>query len=180
MIEDSLIKTHAGAATLVEAYRQMGVAKVIDRTLDFKSHRRCLSASQVVESALDLWATGGERCAYLGHFCQDQAPATQPTCDSLDQFHEDGMPLVQAGKSSATAESTPLLGRDAASKELIPDTQCLRPKSTVKLDTDGAIIAASMRAAKRAYDGEHGYQPTQVGTALVGWSARGGRIPAGA
>ena len=57
------------------------------------------------------------------------------------------------------AESVLLLGLAKANAELILDLQCCRPVKTATLDIDGTVIACDKRAAKRAYDGNRGYQP---------------------
>ena len=51
------------------------------------------------------------------------------------------------------------MGLAKANAELILDLQCCRPVKTATLDIDGTVIACDKRAAKRAYDGNRGYQP---------------------
>lgn len=60
------------------------------------------------------------------------------------------------------SESAPLQGLVAANKELILDLQCRKPQRIATLDIDATVIHASKRSAKRAYDGERGYQPVLV------------------
>src|ERR1700740_3592755 len=64
-LETGLITSHAGVPGLIEAFRQTGTAAVIDREVKLKSRRRGLSASEVVESLLTMWAAGGERAEDL-------------------------------------------------------------------------------------------------------------------
>ena len=169
-----------------------GTAAVIDRTIKFKSRKRGLSSSEMVESFLALWATGGERAEDFDHFRQDKAladllghelPAAQTARDFLSQFHEEDLPLLQDGKASVPSESAPLQGLAAANKELILDLQCRKPVKTATLDIDATIIHSSKRAAKRAYDGERGYQPVLVLWAeqdvIVADEFRDGNVPAG-
>jgi hypothetical protein len=153
---------------LIEAFRQTGTAAVIDREIRLKSRKRGLSASEMVESLLAMWAAGGERAEDLDQFRQDQAlalllghdlPAAQTARDFLAQFHGEDLPLLQEGKSSVPAESAPLLGLAKANAELVLDLQCRRPVRKATLDIDATVIACDKRAAKRAYDGNRGYQP---------------------
>jgi len=123
----------------------------------------------MAESLLAMWAAGGERAEDLDQFRrQDKAltlllghdlPAAQTARDFLTQFHAEDLPLLQEGKANVPAESVPLLGLAKANAELILDLQCRRPVKTATLDIDATVIACDKRAAKRAYDGNRGYQP---------------------
>jgi hypothetical protein len=57
-LETGLITGHAGVPGLIETFRQTGTAAVIDRQVKLNSRRRGLSASEVVESLLAMWAAG--------------------------------------------------------------------------------------------------------------------------
>jgi hypothetical protein len=74
-LETGLITSHAGVPGLIEAFRQTGTAAVIDREIKLKSRKRGLSASEMVESLLAMWAAGGERAEDLDQFRQDKALA---------------------------------------------------------------------------------------------------------
>jgi hypothetical protein len=167
-LETGLITGHAGVPGLIEAFRQTGTAAVIEREIRLKSRKRGLSASEMVESLLAMWAAGGERAEDLDQFRQDQAlvlllghdlPAAQTARDFLAQFHGEDLPLLQEGKSSVPTESAPLLGLAKANAELVLDLPCRHPVKTATLDIDATVIACDKRAAKRAYDGNRGYQP---------------------
>src|SRR5580700_1573543 len=95
-LETGLITGHAGVPGLIEAFRQTGTAAVIEREIRLKSRKRGLSASEMVESLLAMWAAGGERAEDLDQFRQDKAlalllghelPAAQTARDFLAQFH---------------------------------------------------------------------------------------------
>jgi len=157
-LETGLITGHAGVPGLIEAFRQTGTAAVIDREIKLKSRKRGLSASEMVESLLAMWAAGGERAEDLDQFRQDKAlalllghelPAAQTARDFLAQFHAEDLPLLQEGKSSVPAESVPLLSLAKANAELVLDMQCRRPVKTATLDVDATVIACDKRAAKR-------------------------------
>lgn len=191
-LEPGLVTARAGIPSLIEAYRLTGSAAVVDRTIRFKSRKRGLSSSEMVESFLALWATGGERAEDFDHFRQDKAlaelighelPAAQTARDFLDRFHEDDLPLLQDGLASVPSESAPLQGLAAANKELILDLQCRKRVRTATLDIDATVIHSSKRTAKRAYDGERGYQPVLVLWAeqdvIVADEFRDGNVPAG-
>jgi len=191
-LESGLITGHAGVPGLIEVFRQTGTAAVIDREIQLKSRRRGLSPSQTAESLLALWAAGGERAEDLDQFRQDKAltlllghdlPAAQTARDFLAQFHVEDLPLLQEGRANVPAESVPLLGLAKANAELILDLQCRRPVKTATLDIDATVIACDKRAAKRAYDGNRGYQPVLALWAeqdvIVADEFRDGNVPAG-
>jgi len=74
-LETGLITGHAGVPGLIEAFRQTGTAAVIDREITVKRRKRGLSASEMVESLLAMWAAGGGRAEDLDQFRQDKALA---------------------------------------------------------------------------------------------------------
>ena len=191
-LEPGLVTARAGIPSLIEAFRLTGTAAVVDRTVKLKARKRGLAASEMVESFLAMWAAGGERTEDLDQFRQDKAlaellghelPAAQTARDFLDRFHEDGLPLLQEGLASVPSESAPLQGLAAANKELILDLQCRKPQKIATLDIDATVIHSSKRSAKRAYDGERGYQPVLVLWAeqdvIVADEFRDGNVPAG-
>lgn len=191
-LEASLVTARAGIPSLIEAFRLTGTAAVIDAKVKVKTRKRGLSASQMVESLLAMWAAGGERAEDLDHFRQDmglgallgyELPAAQTARDFLAAFHQDELPLLQEGKATVPSESAPLQGLSAANKELILDLACRRPVSTATLDVDATVIHSTKRSAKRAYDGEKGYQPVLVLWAehdvILADEFRDGNVPAG-
>ena len=191
-LETGLITGHAGVPGLIEAFRQTGTAAVIDREVKLKTRRRGLSASEMVESLLAMWAAGGERGEDLDQFRQDQAlalllghelPAAQTARDFLAQFHAEDLPLLQEGKAPVAAETVPLQGLAKANAELVLDLQCRRPVKTATLDVDATVIHCDKRAAKRSYDGNRGYQPVLALWAeqdmIVADEFRDGNVPAG-
>jgi hypothetical protein len=191
-LEPGLITARAGIPSLIEAYRLSGTAAVVAEKIKFKTRKRGLSASEMVESFLALWAAGGERAEDFEHMRDDKAlcellghdlPAAQTARDFLTQFHEDDLPLLQDGKASVPSESSALQGLAAANKELILDLQCRKPQKIATLDIDATIIHSSKKAAKRSYDGERGYQPVLVLWAeqdvIIADEFRDGNVPAG-
>jgi Transposase DDE domain group 1 len=191
-LESGLITGNAGVPGLIEAFRQTGTAAVIDREVKLKARRRGLTASQMAESLLAMWAAGGERAEDLDQFRQDKAlalllghdlPAAQTARDFLAQFHADDLPLLQDGKASVPGETAPLLGLARANSELILDLQCRRPVKTATIDVDATVIHCDKRAAKRAYDGHRGYQPVLALWAeqdvILAEEFRDGNVPAG-
>ena len=170
-LEPGLITSRAGVPSLIEAFRLTSTAAVVDRTVKLKKRKRGLSSSETVESFFALWASGGERCEDFDRLRDDKAlvelighelPAAQTARDFLEQFHADDLPLLQDGLASVPSESAALQGLAAANKELILDLQCRKPVRIATLDIDATVIHSSKRAAKRAYDGERGYQPVLV------------------
>lgn len=191
-LETGLVTARAGVPSLIEAFRLTGTAAFVDRTVKLKTRKRGLTSSQMVESFLALWAAGGERAEDFDHFRQDKAlaalighelPAAQTARDFLAQFHEADLPLLQDGLASVPSESAPLQGLAAANRELILDLQARKPQPIATLDIDATVIHSSKRSAKRAYDGERGYQPVLVLWAeqdvIVADEFRDGNVPAG-
>lgn len=191
-LDRSLVTPRAGVASLIEAFRQMGVAAKIDEGVKIKRRHRGLSSSQMAESLLALWASGGERCEDLDRLRQDAGlsaligydlPAAQTARDFLAGFHEDDLPLLHEGKSTVPSESEPLLGLAEANRELLLDLQSRKPARVATLDVDATVIASSKRAAKSTYEGERGYQPVLVlwaeQDAIVADEFRDGNVPAG-
>ena len=191
-LETGLITGHAGVPGLIEAFRQTGTAAVIDQEIKLKTRKRGLRASEVVESLLAMWATGGERVEDLDQFRQDNAlalllghelPAAQTARDFLGQFHAEDLPALQEGKAPVTAETAPLLGLAKANAELVLDLQCRRPVKTATLDVDAPVIHCDKRAAKRTDNGNRGYQPGLALWAeqdvIVADEFRDGNVPAG-
>ena len=81
------------------------------------------------------------------------------------------------------AEATPLLGLAKANAELILDLLCPRPVKTATLDIERDCDRMRQRAAKRAYDGNRGYQPVLALWAeqdvIIADEFRDGNVPAG-
>ncbi|MFZ1413897.1 MAG: IS1380 family transposase, partial [Defluviicoccus sp.] len=191
-LETGLLTAHAGVAGLIEAFRQTGAAAVIDRDVQLKQRKRGLGASEMVESLLALWAAGGERAEDLDRLRCDEAlatllghdlPAAQTARDFLAQFHQDALPLLQAGDAPVPSESAPLAGLGKANAELVLDMQARRPVRTATLDVDATIIDSDKRAARRTYEGGRGYQPVLVlwteQDVIVADEFRDGNVPAG-
>ena len=191
-LEPGLVTARAGVPSLIEAFRLTGTAGVVERTVKLKKRKRGLSSSEMVESFLALWAAGGERSEDFERFREDKAlcelighelPAAQTARDFLEHFHEDDLPLLQDGLASVPSESAALQGLAAANKELILDLQCRKPQKIATIDIDATVIHSSKRSAKRAYDGERGYQPVLALWAeqdvIVADEFRDGNVPAG-
>ena len=191
-LEPSLVTPRAGIPSLIEVFRQTGAAAVVDAKVYVKTRKRGLTASEMTESFFALWAAGGEHAEDFDQLRSDQAlamlighelPAAQTARDFLAAFHEEDLPLLQEGKATVPSESAPLLGLAAANQELVLDMQCRRPVRTATLDVDATVIHSSKRSAKRAYDGERGYQPVLVLWAeqdvIVADEFRDGNVPAG-
>ena len=161
-LEPGLITARGSLPSLIEAYRLSGTAAVVERAVKLKSRKRGLTA-----------------CELIGH----DLPAAQTARDFLAQFYEDDLPLLQEGKASVPSESVPLQGLAAANAELILDLQCRKPQKIATLDIDATVIPSCKRAAKRAYDGERGYQPVLVlwveQDVIIADEFRDGNVPAG-
>ena len=95
-IDPALVTGRAGVPLVIELFRQLGVAQAIDAEVAVKQRQRGPSSSQVVESLIALWASGGDRCQDLTPLREDQAlatllghplPAATTVRDFLDACH---------------------------------------------------------------------------------------------
>jgi len=158
-----------------------------------KQRQRGLPPSQLVETLIALWTSGGDRCQDLSTLREDRALATLPgfelptatsVRDFLEAFHVEGGPLWQAGPQAAIPlESAPLAGLGAANRTLVAGLQRGAPAGTATLDVDATLVEAHKQAATLAYDGTRGYQPVVVRRAeqdvIVHDEFRAGHVPAG-
>ena len=152
---------------LIEHFRSSGAAAV-DGSVPYKRRKRGLSASEMCESLLALWAGGGEPCEdldclrgqdRLGLFLGHGLPAAQTARDSLSCFDEPELPLLGGGRSAVREEGLGLRGLARASSAVVADLQARSPQGVATIDLDASILASSKRAAAPCYDGGRGYQP---------------------
>ncbi len=64
-IDPTLITAPAGVPLVIELFRRVGVAQVVNEQVRIKQRQRGLTAAQLVETLMALWAAGGERCQDL-------------------------------------------------------------------------------------------------------------------
>ncbi|MFI5341745.1 MAG: IS1380 family transposase, partial [Candidatus Methylomirabilales bacterium] len=171
----------------------LGVAPVIDTHVPVKQRQRGLPPSQLVESLIALWTSGGDRCQDLTTLRADQAlatllgsplPAATTVRDFLEAFHVENGPLWQAGPHAAIPEeSAPLAGLGQATRTLVAGVQLGAPTDTATLAVDATLVESHKDAATVAYDGTRGYQPVVVLWAeqdlILHDQFRDGHVPAG-
>lgn len=101
----TLITAHAGVPLVIELFRRVGVAQVINEQVRIKQRQRGLTASQLVETLIALWTAGGDRCQDLQTLRADAAlatlvgyelPAATTMRDFLETLHVD-TPLLWRG-----------------------------------------------------------------------------------
>jgi hypothetical protein len=162
------VTAHGGVPALIEHFRSSGAAAIVDAEAGYKKRNRGLSASEMAESLLALWACGGEPCEDLDRLREGDGlplllghglPAPQTARDFLASFDEPELPLLGGGKSAVREESRGLWGLAAASGAVIADLQRRRPVDVATIDLDATVLASGKRAARFAYDGQRGYQP---------------------
>ena len=159
---------HGGVPALIEHFRSSGAAAAVDGSVPYKRRKRGLSASEMCESLLALWACGGEPCEDLDRLRgQDRLelllghglPAAQTARDFLSCFDEPDLPLLGGGRSAVREEGLGLRALARASTAVVADLQARTPQGVATIDVDATILASSKRAARRCYDGRRGYQP---------------------
>lgn len=101
-IDPTLVTGRAGVPLVIELFRQLGVAQMVDAHVSVKQRQRGLRPAQLVESLIALWVSGGDRCQDLATLREDQAlaallgyplPAATTVRDFLEAFHADELPL---------------------------------------------------------------------------------------
>ena len=192
-IDPTLVTGRAGVPLVIELFRQLGGAATIDAEVAVKQRQRGLPPSQLVESLVALWTSGGDRCQDLTPLREDQAlaqllghplPAATTVRDFLEAFHVEGGPLWQAGpQATIPVESAPLVGLGRANRTLIAGLQRGARARTATLDVDATLVESDKDAATIAYDGTRGYQPVVVLWAeqdvILHDQFRDGHVPAG-
>ncbi|MGD0264995.1 MAG: hypothetical protein ABSD47_08560 [Candidatus Methylomirabilota bacterium] len=61
-VDPSLVTGRAGVPLVIELFRQLGAAATINTQVRLKQRQRGLRPSQLVESLIALWTSGGDRC----------------------------------------------------------------------------------------------------------------------
>lgn len=192
-IDPTLLTAHAGVPLVIELFRRLGAAKVVNDQVRIKQRQRGLMPAQLVETLIALWATGGERCQDLQTLRADTAlatllgyelPAATTIRDFLEAFHVEDPPLLRVGEKTAVPEeSAPLTGLGVANQRLLAAVQQHVPQRTATLDVDATILETHKHTATMPYEGTRGYQPVVAVWAepdlIVHEEFRDGNIPAG-
>ncbi len=192
-IDPGLITAHAGVPLVIELFRRVGAAQVVNAQVRIKQRQRGLTPAQLVETLIALWAAGGDRCqdlqtlrtdAALGTLLGYELPAATTMRDFLKGFHVENPPLWRAGEKTAVPEeSAPLAGVGAANRRVLAAVQQPAPQPIATLDVDATILEAHKRTAAVTYEGPRGYQPVVVVWAeqdlIVHDEFRDGNVPAG-
>ena len=192
-IDPTLVTGRAGVPLVIELFRQLGVATTIDAQVVVKQRQRGLQPSQLVESLIALWVSGGDRCQDLTPLREDRAlaqllgyalPAATTVRDFLEAFHVEHGPLWAAGPhATIPLESAPLAGLGTANRTLVAGLQRGARATTATLDVDATLVESHKDAATVAYDGTRGYQPVVVLWAeqdvILHDQFRDGHVPAG-
>lgn len=192
-IDPTLITAHAGVPLVIELFRRVGAAQVVNDQVRIKQRQRGLMPAQLVETLIALWAAGGDRCQDLQTLRADAAlatllgyelPAATTIRDFLEAFHVEAPPLLRTGEKTAVPEeSAPLTGLGLANQRILAAVQQPVPQRTATLDVDATILEAHKHTAAVTYEGTRGYQPVVAvwvePDLIVHDEFRDGNIPAG-
>jgi hypothetical protein len=192
-IDPTLVTAHAGVPLVIELFRRVGAAQVVNDAVRIKQRQRGLMPAQLVETLIALWTAGGDRCQDLQTLRADTAlaalldyelPAATTMRDFLEGFHVEDLPLLHSGeKTSVPVESVPLAGVGAANRRILAAVQQSAPQTIATLDVDATLLEAHKRTAAVTYEGMRGYQPVVVVWAeqdlIVHDEFRDGNVPAG-
>ena len=69
------VRFYAGVPLVIELFRRVGAAQIVEAQVRLKQRQRGLTAAQLVETLLALWAAGGDRCQDLQTLRADAALA---------------------------------------------------------------------------------------------------------
>ncbi len=192
-IDPTLITAHAGVPLVIELFRRVGAAQIVNEQVRIKRRQRGLTPAQLVETLIALWVAGGERCQDLQPLRADAAlatlvgyelPAATTMRDFLEACHVEEPPLWRAGeKAVIPEESAPLAGLGAANRCVLAAVQQSVPQRTATLDVDATILETHKHTATVTYEGTRGYQPVVAVWAeqdlIVHDEFRDGNVPAG-
>ena len=192
-IDPTLVTAHAGVPLVIELFRRVGAAQVVNAQVRIKQRQRGLPPAQLGETLIALWAAGGDRCQDLQTLRTDAAlatllgyelPASTTMRDFLEGFHVEEPPLWRVGEKTAIPEeSAPLAGLGTATRRVLAAVQQHTPQRTATLDVDATILEVHKRTAAVTYEGARGYQPVVVVWAeqdlIVHDEFRDGNVPAG-
>jgi hypothetical protein len=156
-IDPTLVTGRAGVPLVIESFRHMGVAATIDAQVIVKRRQRGLPPSQLVESLVALWTSGGDRCQDLTTHREDPGlatllgyplPAATTVRDFLETFHVEGGPLWAAGpQATIPLESAPLAGLGLANRTLVASLQRGARETTATLDVDATLVESQIGRA---------------------------------
>ena len=192
-IDPTLLTAHAGVPLVIELFRRLGAAQLVNEQVRIKQRQRGLTPAQLVETLIALWVAGGERCQDLQTLRADVALATLlgyelPAATTMRDFLEtcpvENPPLWRIGEKAAIPEeSAPLVGLGAANRCVLAAVQQSVPQRTATLDVDATILEAHKHTATVTYEGTRGYQPVVTVWAeqdlIVHDEFRDGNVPAG-
>ena len=184
----------AGAALLVELYRQAGVEAAVERALPHKKSPKGLRQAAMVESFVLLSALGGDCIEDMEGLRQDKGleamlgyrpPAPETARQWLDKFHNEGLmkerPLQGAFIPS---ESGALAGLKEPKRQIIwTYVDKVKPGCQVTLDVDAQLVETAKANAQYCYEGYRAFEPMEVEWAETGLvladELREGNVPAG-
>jgi len=192
-IAPTLLTAHAGVPLVIELFRRVGAAQVVNEQVRIKHRQRGVTPAQLVETLIALWVAGGDRCQDLQTLRADTAlatllgyelPAATTMRDFLEGFHVAEPPLWRMGEKTAIPEeSAPLVGLGATNRRILAAVQQPALQRTATLDVDATILAAHKHTAAMTYEGTRGYQPVVAVWAeqdlIVHEEFRDGNVPAG-
>ncbi|MDF0675722.1 MAG: hypothetical protein P0120_15590 [Nitrospira sp.] len=110
-----LVTAHTGVPLVIELFRQVGAAQVVNAQVRLKQRQRGLTSTQLVETLIALWTAGGDRCQGLKTLRVDVAlttllgyelPAATTVRDLLETFHVEEPPLWRIGEKTAIPEES--------------------------------------------------------------------------
>ena len=125
------VTAHGGVPALIEHFRSSGAAAIVDGEVVYKKRKRGLSASEMAESLLALWACGGEPAEDLDRLRDSDGlplllghglPASQTARDYLAVFNDPALPLLGGAGSLVRSESQGLRALARASGAVVAGT----------------------------------------------------------
>ena len=192
-LDDSLVTANAGLPLLLEMFRASGAGAKTDELLRHKKKALGLTPSEMIESVMMLWTSGGDRCEDLERFRTDRAlielighelPAPQTARDFFETFHsDDALPIWEGEQCKVYAESRRLDALSCVNRVILEHVQNRKPETTATIDVDAVVIECDRNEAEWTYKGARGYQPVVCHWAeqdlVLTDEFRDGNVPAG-
>ena len=175
-----------GFVLLSELWEHLGLSQRLDRLLPQPGSGRGFKPSEMIQSIVGLFFSGGEHLSDISHLSSDsllhtlndshEAPASNTLTSWLNRCerwveHDHG-----GGRENVT-----LHGIKRVNRELLGELARLLKKTSLILDIDATLIKTKKRNATCTYRGFRGYQPQlaylpELG-AFLGSELRPGNMP---
>jgi hypothetical protein len=175
-----------GFVLLSELWEHLKLSQRLDRSLPQPGSGRGFKPSEMIQSIVGLFFSGGEHLSDMSHLSSDSLLYTlndcrkAPASNTLTSWLNRSEHWVEHD-SGGGLENVTLQGIWRVHRELLGMLARLHKKTNLILDVDATLIGAKKRNATYTYKGFRGYQPQlaylpELGT-FLGSELRPGNMP---